>query len=206
MPMSSINRVVLVGNLTRDPELRPLDSGGTVCHLRVACNSRRRTKEGAWTDRANYFDVSVFGPHGENAHRYLRKGRSVAIDGRLEWREWEGADEHKRQAVGIVAETVQFLGKPEPPRPAEQEAGGAEGSAGSGGVGDGGAGAGAAPEGAAGASNGGEAAGAAGEDPETVGDPTRFAGSEPLESHGSGGDLEPVGALSGDDDVDDLTF
>lgn len=105
----SINRVVLSGNLTRDPELRNLPSGTAVCDLRVACNGRRRTSEGQWEDDPNYFNVTVWGPQGENCARYLSKGRGVVIDGRLRWREWE-SDGQKRQAVDIVAETVQFIG------------------------------------------------------------------------------------------------
>lgn len=125
MALSSINRVIIVGNLTRDPELRSLPSGLCVCHLRVACNGRRRTEDGGWAERPNYFDVSVFGPHGENSKRYLRKGRAVAIDGRLEWREWEATGQPKRQSVSIIADTVQFLGGPDT-RPA---AGSSESSA-----------------------------------------------------------------------------
>lgn len=119
MSVSSINRVVLVGNLTRDPELRDLPGGASVCHLRIACNGRRRNEEGGWEEKPNFFDVSVFGAHGENVHRYLRKGRPVGIDGRLEWREWESADQQRRQAVNIVADTVQFLGSPDAARDSE---------------------------------------------------------------------------------------
>jgi single-strand DNA-binding protein len=109
----SINRVVIVGNLTRDPELRALPSGTSVCHLRVACSRVRRDDAGSWEERPNYFDVSVFGAQAESVQRYLSKGRPVGIDGRLEWREWETADQQKRQAVSIVADTVQFLGRRE---------------------------------------------------------------------------------------------
>jgi single-strand DNA-binding protein len=106
----NINRVIITGNLTRDPEMSSLPSGTTVCTLRVACNGRRKNNEtGEWEDQPNYFDVSVWGPQGENCSRYLRKGRPVAIDGRLRWREWTSGDQ-KRQAVDIIAETVQFLG------------------------------------------------------------------------------------------------
>jgi single-strand DNA-binding protein len=106
----NINRVVLVGNLTRDPELRHTPSGTPVCSLRVAVNTRRKDETGQWTDKPNYFDVTVWGQQGENCAQYLSKGRPVAIDGRLEWREWEAQDGSKRQAVEIVAESVQFLG------------------------------------------------------------------------------------------------
>jgi single-strand DNA-binding protein len=112
MSYFSINRVVLVGRLTRDPELRALPSGINVCSLRVACNSSRRDAEGDYREKPNYFDVSVYGGASDNVGRYTRKGSRVAIDGRLEWREWETADLQKRQAVSVVADTVQFLDSP----------------------------------------------------------------------------------------------
>ena len=90
MAASNINRVIITGNLTADPELRSLPSGTSVCKLRVACNTRRKDNStGEWVDKPNYFDVTVWGAQGENCARYLSKGRPVAIDGRLEWREWE---------------------------------------------------------------------------------------------------------------------
>jgi single-strand DNA-binding protein len=126
MSYFSINRVVLVGRLTRDPELRALPSGINVCSLRVACNSSRRDAEGDYQDRPNYFDVSVYGGASDNVNRYMRKGGRVAIDGRLEWREWETADLQKRQAVSVVADTVQFLDNPGD-RPAGQRDNGLSG-------------------------------------------------------------------------------
>ena len=107
---ASINRVVLVGNLTRDPELRHTPGGTPVCSLRVAVNSRRRDESGQWVDKPNYFSVSVFGNQAESSAQFLSKGRPVAIDGRLDWREWQAQDGAKREAVEIVAESVQFLG------------------------------------------------------------------------------------------------
>jgi single-strand DNA-binding protein len=107
---ASINRVVLVGNLTRDPELKQLPSGSSVCSLRIAVNSRRRDETGTWVDKPNYFSVSVFGNQAESCSQYLSKGRPVAIDGRLDWREWQAQDGSKRESVEIVAESVQFLG------------------------------------------------------------------------------------------------
>jgi single-strand DNA-binding protein len=76
----------------------------------VAVNSRRKDQNGEWVDKPNYFDVTVWGPQGENCSTYLSKGRPVAIDGRLEWREWEANDGSKRQSVEIIADSVQFLG------------------------------------------------------------------------------------------------
>ncbi len=109
--MANINRVVLVGNLTRDPELRNTPSGMSVCSLRIAVNTRRKDNaSGQWTEKPNYFDVTVWGAQGESCAQYLAKGRPVAIDGRLEWREWDAQDGTKRQAVEIIADSVQFLG------------------------------------------------------------------------------------------------
>jgi len=110
MAATNINRVVLTGNLTRDPELRNTPSGTSVCGLRVACNTRRKDGSGQWVDKPNYFDVTVWGAQGENCAQYLQKGRPVAVDGRLEWREWEDKEGNKRQAVDIIADSVQFLG------------------------------------------------------------------------------------------------
>jgi single-strand DNA-binding protein len=107
---TNINRVILTGNLTRDPELRSLPSGNSVCSLRVAVNTRRKDSSGEWIDKPNYFSVTVWGAQGDNCARYLSKGRPVAIDGRLEWREWEAKDGGKRESVEIVADSVQFLG------------------------------------------------------------------------------------------------
>ena len=108
--MANINRVVLVGNLTRDPELRHTPSGTPVCSLRLAVNTRRKDETGQWVDKPNYFDITVWGNQGERCAQYLSKGRPVGIDGRLEWREWETPEGNKRQAVDVVADTVQFLG------------------------------------------------------------------------------------------------
>jgi single-strand DNA-binding protein len=111
MAASNINRVIITGNLTRDPEMRSTGGGLAVCGLRIATNTRRKDNStGEWVDKPNYFDVTIFGRQGENAAQYLSKGRPVAIDGRLEWREFTDQQGNKRQAVEIIADNVQFLG------------------------------------------------------------------------------------------------
>lgn len=111
MAATNINRVILTGNLTRDPELRSTGGGLAICSLRVATNTRRKDgQSGEWIDKPNYFDVTIFGRQGENAAQYLSKGRPVAIDGRLEWREWQDQQGNNRQSVEIVADNIQFLG------------------------------------------------------------------------------------------------
>ena len=111
MAATNINRVIITGNLTRDPELRSLPSGMSVCSLRIASNTRR--KDGLRASGSTSPTTSAspcWGAQGENCARFLSKGRPVAIDGRLEWREWQGQDGAKRESVEIVADAVQFLG------------------------------------------------------------------------------------------------
>ena len=106
----NINRVVLTGNLTRDPDLRTTPGGLSICKLGIAVNGRRKNGvTGEWEEKPNYFRVTVFGAQGENCAQYLRKGRPVAIDGRLEWSTWENEGQ-KRESIDIIADTVQFLG------------------------------------------------------------------------------------------------
>jgi single-strand DNA-binding protein len=122
----SINRVILIGNLTRDPETRQAGST-TVCTLRLAVNDRVKDQSsGEWGDRPNYFDVDVFGSQGELCGKYLAKGRQVAVEGKLRWREWETQDGQKRSAVSVVADNVQFIGPREggAPQGAPRESGG----------------------------------------------------------------------------------
>jgi single-strand DNA-binding protein len=109
---SNVNVVVITGNLTRDPELRSTGGGTSVCEMRVAVNSRRKDNQsGQWVDKPNYFDVVVFGAQADNCATYLQRGRPVAVEGRLDWREWEAKDgSGKRQAVQVIANTIQFLG------------------------------------------------------------------------------------------------
>lgn len=105
-----INRVTLVGRLTRDPELRHLPSGTPVLQMGLAVNGRQKDEGGNWTDKPNFFDVKVFGNQAEMLSMHLAKGRRVGIDGRLDWSSWEAQDgSGKRSKVEVVANTVQFL-------------------------------------------------------------------------------------------------
>ena len=104
-----INRVTLVGRLTRDPELRHLPSGTPVLEMGVAVNGRQQDEGGNWVDKPNFFDVKVFGNQAEMLSQHLSKGRRIGIDGRLDWRSWEARDGSKRSKVDVVAQTVQFL-------------------------------------------------------------------------------------------------
>lgn len=108
---ADLNTVGLVGRLTRDPELRYTPAGEPVCGLRLAVSSRTRVDED-WEDRPNFFDVSVWGRSGEAAAEHLTKGRRIGVAGRLTWREWRTDDGLRREAVQIVASSVQYLDAP----------------------------------------------------------------------------------------------
>jgi single-strand DNA-binding protein len=107
---NNVNIVALVGNLTKDPELRHTSGGTPVCSLRIAVNGSRKDESGQWVDKPNYFSISVFGNQAESCAQYLAKGRPVAVSGRLDWREWQAQDGGKRESVEVVADRVQFLG------------------------------------------------------------------------------------------------
>lgn len=105
---ADLNRVTLVGRLTRDPELRQTAGGTSVCSIRLAVTSRVN-RGGEWGDQSNYFDVTVFGRQAETAETYLSKGRRIGVDGRLSWREWQAQDGTKRQSVEVIANDIFFL-------------------------------------------------------------------------------------------------
>jgi single-strand DNA-binding protein len=106
---ADLNRVTLVGRLTKDPELRHTAGGDAVCTIRLAVSSRARDESGGWGDKSNYFDVTVFGRQAETASTYLSKGRRIGVDGRLSWREWQAQDGTRRQSVEVIANDVFFL-------------------------------------------------------------------------------------------------
>ena len=105
----SINKVVLTGNLTRDPELRSLPSGTSVLGFGIAVNERRKNQQtGQWEERPNYFDCNMFGTRAEAVSKFLTKGTKVAIEGRLQWRQWE-KDGQTRSKVDIIVNEIEFL-------------------------------------------------------------------------------------------------
>jgi single-strand DNA-binding protein len=106
--MSDLNRVTLVGRLTRDPEVRYTSGGMPIVNLGLAVNGRQKDASGQWTEKPNFFDVKLFGDRFERLAQHLEKGRRVGVDGRLEWSSWE-TDGQKRSKVEIVANELQFL-------------------------------------------------------------------------------------------------
>jgi len=107
----SFNQVILMGNLTRDPELRTTPNGSSVCSFSLALNRSYKNAEGGWTEATDYVDVVAWGPLGERVAQYLTKGRPALVNGRLQSRNWE-QDGQKRSKVEVVAQDVTFLGGP----------------------------------------------------------------------------------------------
>lgn len=105
----SFNQVILMGNLTRDPELRQTPNGQSVCSFSLALNRSYKAADGSWTDATDYIDVVAWGPLGERVAQYLTKGRPCLVNGRIQSRSWE-QDGQKRNKVEVNAQDVTFLG------------------------------------------------------------------------------------------------
>ena len=131
--MANLNKVMLIGNLTRDPELRYTPKGTAVADLGIAVNRRVSDGNGNWSDETTFVDVTVWGNTAENSQKYLTKGRGVFIEGRLQLDTWEDKQSgQKRSKLKVVGENVQFLpegrsgggggGRPQPEaQPAQQQ-------------------------------------------------------------------------------------
>lgn len=131
--MSSVNKAILVGNLGRDPELRQTSNNTSVCEFSLATSEKYTDSSGARQERTEWHRIIVWGRQGENAAKYLSKGRQVYVEGRIQYRDWEDKEGNKRTTTEIVAQTVQFLsggdggrsgggGHQEPPPPEDRDA------------------------------------------------------------------------------------
>lgn len=119
---AGINKAIIIGNLGADPELRTTQSGNSVVQMSVASNEKWKDQSGSTQERTEWHRVVVFGKQAENCAKYLSKGRSVYVEGRIQTRDWTGDDGVKRYTTEIVAHTVQFLsgdkgGSQQPPPP-----------------------------------------------------------------------------------------
>ena len=110
--MANFNKVFLMGNLTRDPELRTIPSGQTVCELGLATNRYWTTPQGEKKEEVTFLSITVWGRQAESCSKYLSKGRPVFVEGRLKFDQWESPEGQKRSKLHVVAERVQFLGSP----------------------------------------------------------------------------------------------
>lgn len=109
--MASLNKVLLIGNLTRAPELRYTPSGTAVADVRLAINRSYTTQAGERRDETHFLTVVVWGRQAETCSEYLDKGSPIFVEGRLQTRDWETKDGQKRNVVEVVAERVQFMGR-----------------------------------------------------------------------------------------------
>lgn len=108
--MAGYNRIIMIGNLTRDPDYKQLTSGQPVCRLGLASNRQYRNKQtGSMVQEVCFVDIDVFGPQAESCRQYLQKGRSVLIEGRLKFDTWQAPDGQTRSKHSIVADRVVFL-------------------------------------------------------------------------------------------------
>lgn len=122
--MASFNRVILIGNVTRDIELRYTPGGTAVCDLGLAVNDRRKTSAGEWADEVTFVEVTLWGRNAEVAHEYLAKGSPIFVEGRLRYETWE-VDGQRKSRLKVVGERLQLIGARREDRPArrsEQEA------------------------------------------------------------------------------------
>ena len=108
----SFNQVILMGNLTRDPELRSTPTGQSVCSFSLALNRSYKGADGNWQEATDYVDCVAWGPLGERVNQYLQKGRPCLVNGRLQSRSWE-QEGQKRSKLEVVASDVTFLGAPQ---------------------------------------------------------------------------------------------
>ena len=105
-----VNKVILIGNLGQDPEMRSTASGTAVANLRLATADRRKDRDGNWTDHTEWHTVVAFGRTAENVAQYCRKGKQLFVEGRLQTRKWQDRDGRDRYSTEIVADNVRFLG------------------------------------------------------------------------------------------------
>ena len=133
--MANLNKVLLMGNLTRDPELRSLPSGSPICKMGMAINRRFRDQSGEMREQTCFVDLTAFGRQAETLNQYMKKGNPLLIDGRLQFSKWTGKDGQNRSKLEVVVENFQFLGggrsdgEGAKPAPAAQPAGQSSGPA-----------------------------------------------------------------------------
>jgi single-strand DNA-binding protein len=110
--MANFNKVILAGNLTRDPQLSYLPNGTPVCEFGLAINRKWKSQTGEMKEEACFVDCRAFARPAETINQYLKKGQPLLVDGRLRYEQWEGKDGQKRSRLSVVVENFQFLGAP----------------------------------------------------------------------------------------------
>jgi single-strand DNA-binding protein len=110
--MASFNKVILMGNLTRDPEMRVTPNGHTICKLGLAVSRTFSTRDGERREETTFVDIDAFGKQAEVIAKYMRKGRPIMVEGRLKLDQWESNEGQKRSKLGVILENFQFVGGP----------------------------------------------------------------------------------------------
>jgi len=128
----TVNKVILIGNLGKDPELRTTGGGTSVCTLNIATTERRKDRDGNWSDQTEWHSVVTFGKTAENVHRYCKKGKQIFVEGRLQTRKWQDKEGKDRWTTEVIADDIRFL--------SGGSGGGDRGDRGGGGYGGGGGG------------------------------------------------------------------
>ena len=108
--MASFNKVILAGNLTRDPQLSYLPSNTPVCEMGLAVNRKYRLQSGEMKEEVNFIDLRAYGKPAETLNQYMTKGKPLLVEGRLKYDAWEGKDGQKKSRLYVIVETFQFLG------------------------------------------------------------------------------------------------
>ena len=106
----SVNKVFIMGNLGADPDVRQTPNNTTVCSLRIATNERRKDASGNWSDHTEWHSIVTFGATAENCGKYLKKGRTAFVEGRLQTRKWQDKEGKDRYTTEIVADRIEFIG------------------------------------------------------------------------------------------------
>ena len=159
-----VNKVILVGNLGQDPELRNTAGGQAVGSLRIATTEKFKDREGALQERTEWHTVVVWGRDAENVHKYCKKGRQLYIEGRLQTRKWQDKEGKDRYSTEVVADVVRFLGTGQGGAGGGEEGGGGYGGRGGGGGGSGGGYGGGGSRGGGGGGGGGRSGGGGGDE------------------------------------------
>ncbi|MEK7646223.1 MAG: single-stranded DNA-binding protein [Patescibacteria group bacterium] len=131
-----LNKVFLIGNLTRDPELKALPSGNKVASFGLATNRTYKDKDGNRQESTEFHNIVVFGRIAETVSQYMKKGSQVYVEGRLQTRSWDGKDGEKKYRTEIVADTIQFGNRPTGTQTSAPSKGGTEPAAPAGGLSD----------------------------------------------------------------------
>lgn len=121
--MASLNKVMLIGNAGKDADLRYAANGNATANFSIAVNNRKRNQAGEWEDHTEWFNVTIFGDTAERVSQYIKKGKPVYVEGRIQTRTWDDQEGNKRTSVDVLANSIQLLGSRDEDEPAPRSSG-----------------------------------------------------------------------------------